>query len=300
MGQVACVEVSVVASGEAVEGICDFLFGEGALGLVTDDLPGEPLRVRVRASFPPECPIPQLVEKFWRYQEELAALGLGDPKAPIEVEEIPVEDWEEIWKKHFNPIPVGKRLGIAPPWIREPFPEGHILIRITPGMAFGTGQDITTRMCLEALEACMDQWQAVQRPAVLDLGTGTGILAIAAAFLGAQRVFALDDDPVTCSAAAENVTLNACGDRVQVFEGGIDAVPPGLRFGVILANLDTAALCPLFPALSSLLAPDGRLIAGGILIEEEGTVTRAAQASGLPPLERRVGGDSLCLTLRAA
>ncbi len=296
----AYVDVSVVARGEGVEGLCDFLFDEGALGLVTEDVPGAPLRVRIRASFAAGSPLPLLRERLRRYQEELAALGLGDPDAPVEVEHIPAEEWEQSWKEHFKPIPVGKRLVISPPWIRDPSSECRIPIRINPGMAFGTGQDPTTRMCLEALEACMDQWGVDQRPVVLDLGTGTGILAIAAASLGAQRVIAIDDDPEACDAAKENVALNACGKRVWVLHGGIDALEPPLRFDAILANLDTGTLCPLFPTLSSLLAPVGRLIAGGILVEEEGNVTRAARASRLQPLERHVEGDNLCLTLRTA
>lgn len=294
------VEVSVVANSETEEGLCDFLFSEGALGLVTEDVPGEPFRVRVRASFVGGSPLPLLSERLRRYREELAALGLGDPDAPVEVEHIPAEDWEQSWKEHFKPIPVGRRLVIAPPWIQGPLPGDRIPIRINPGMAFGTGQDPTTRMCLEALEACMDQWGAGQGPVVLDLGTGTGILAIAAASLGAQRVIALDNDPEAYSAARENGALNACGDRVRVLLGGVEALEPPLRFDVILANLDTGALCPHLSTLSPLLAPEGRLIAGGILVEEEGSVTHAARTSGLRPLERRVEGDSLCLTLAAA
>ena len=180
------VEVSVVASSETEEGLCDFLFSEGALGLVTEDLPGEASGIRIRASFPGTVPVGPLVQKLKRYRGSLEALGLSRAGGTIEVQEIPVEDWGRNWKKHFKPLPVGRRLVIAPHWETGPFPEGRLVIRIDPAMAFGTGHHATTRMCLEALEAFMERWPENRGgPVVLDVGTGTGILAIAAASLGA-------------------------------------------------------------------------------------------------------------------
>lgn len=291
------VEVSVVASHEAQEPLCDFFFSEGSLGLVTEDLPGEPPRIRIRASFSGTVPVEPLVERLNTYQGSLGALGVSRAGGTIEVREIPVEDWGRTWKEHFKPLPVGRRLVIAPPWETGPFPEGRLVIRIDPAMAFGTGHHATTRMCLEALEAFMDRWPERQGPVVLDLGTGTGILAIAAASLGAERVVAIDTDPEACDAARKNLALNEGASRVEVLHGGIDILAPSARVHLLLANLDTRTLCPFLDTLSRLLAPGGRLTVSGIPVEDEATVTAAVQASSLRIVERRAEDDWLCLTL---
>jgi len=292
------VEVSVVTTGESEEALCDFLFSEGALGLRTEDVPGASPRITIRASFAGSASVDPLVERLRQYQGSLTALGLSGAKGPIEVHEVPIEDWGRNWKKHFKPLPVGNRLLIAPPWEHGPFPQARILIRIDPAMAFGTGHHATTRMCLQGLEALMDQWPEGRGPLVLDVGTGTGILAIAAASLGARRVVAIDTDPEACDAARGNLTLHECADRVELLCGGIDALEPVLRPDLTLANLDTRTLCPLFPTLGTLLGQGGRLIVGGILVEDEDKVTAALKLS-LRVLDRRVEEEWLCLILAA-
>ncbi len=133
---------------------------------------------------------------------------------------------------------------------------------------------------------------------VLDVGTGTGILAIAAVSLGARRVIAVDTDPEACDAARKNLSLHECADRVELLCGGIDALGPVLRPDLILANLDTRTLCPLFPTLGTLLGQGGRLIVGGILVEDEDKVTAALKHS-FRILDRRVEEEWLCLILAA-
>jgi ribosomal protein L11 methyltransferase len=293
------VEVSVVTTGETEEALCDFLFSEGALGLVTEDVPGDSPRITIRASFAGSAAVDPLVERLRQYRGSLTALGLSGAKGPIEVREVPIEDWGRNWKKHFKPLPVGNRLLIAPPWEHGPFPQGRVLIRIDPAMAFGTGHHATTRMCLQGLEALMDQWPEGRGPLVLDVGTGTGILAIAAASLGARRVIAIDTDPEACDAARGNLTLHECADRVELLCGGIEALEPALRPDLILANLDSRTLCPLFPTFGTLLGQGGRLIVGGVLVEDEATVTAALHTSPLRLLERQVEEEWLCLTLAA-
>ncbi|MGH7387529.1 MAG: 50S ribosomal protein L11 methyltransferase, partial [Candidatus Methylomirabilales bacterium] len=170
-------------------------------------------------------------------------------------------------------------------------------VRIDPGMSFGTGHHATTRMCLEALEAFLDQWRGDAGPRVLDVGTGTGILAIAAGVLGAERAVAVDTDPEACAGAMKNVALNNTRDRVQVLHGAVEALRPGSRFDLVVANLDTKTLCPVLNTLKVLVAPQGRLVISGILIEEEGTVSASVKASGLRVVTRQSDGEWLCLTL---
>jgi len=291
------VEVSLTATSETEEALCDFLFSEGALGLVTEEISGEPPGTWIRASFGGGLLVGPLREKLARYRLALAALGLPVADGIIQVRELPIEDWGHTWKQHFKPLPVGRRLLIAPPWETGPFPPDRLMIRIEPAMAFGTGHHATTRMCLEALEAFMAGWTGKDRPIVLDAGTGTGILAIAAAALGAPRVVALDTDPEACEAARQNLVLNRVGDRAQVRQGGLEALDPGWRFDLILANLDTKTLCPLFGVLRERLAPEGRVIISGVLMEEEEKVRTAAHTAGLHLAAQRAEEDWLCLAL---
>ncbi len=292
-------DISIVTGGEGEEALCDFLFSEGALGLATEDVHGHPQAIIIRASFAGSESIQPVLKKLRRFQGSLQALGIAGADGPIEVRELPVEDWGRNWKQHFKPLRVGRRLLIAPSWEAGPFPEGCLTIRIDPAMAFGTGHHATTRMCLEDLESLMDQRPKGGGPMVLDLGTGTGILAIAAARLGARQVVAMDTDPEACNAARKNLALHDCADRVRLLHGGIDVLEPDLRFDLILANLDTRTLRPLFPALATRLAPAGRLVVGGITLEDKPSVTEVIRASRLRPLQFRTEDGWLCLTLAA-
>jgi ribosomal protein L11 methyltransferase len=293
------IEVRVVATGETEEALADFLFSEGALGLVTEDLSGEPARILIRGSFSRSVPVEPLLERLRRYQESLAALGFAGAEGAVEVQEIPLEDWGRKWKEGFKPLPVGRHLLIVPPWEEGPFPQERLVIWIDPAMTFGTGHHATTRMCLEAAEEFLAGWREPRGPLVLDVGTGTGILAIAAAALGASRVLAIDTDAEACEAAQSNLRRHGVSSRVEVRCGGMEVVEAGSRFDLILANLDTRTLCPLFAALAQALAPRGRLVATGIPVEDETRVTLAARASQMQILQRQIQDGWLCLVLAA-
>jgi ribosomal protein L11 methyltransferase len=294
------VEVSVFGTNETEAALADFLFGEGALGLVTEAAPGDPPGVRIRASFAGVAPVATIVTRLTRYQRALAALGIAGTDARIEVREIPTEDWSRAWNAHFAPLAVGRRLVIAPPWERGLFPEHRHVIRIHPGMSFGTGHHATTRMCLEALETYIDAWRGSRGPRVLDIGTGTGILAIAAARLGASQVLALDTDPEACAAAARNLLANNIATRIRLISGGVEALAAGIRFDLILANLDTSALSSLLGTLRVRLMPRGRLVASGILVEDEKAVGETVAVSALRIVARHLDEEWLCLAMAAA
>ncbi len=294
------VEVSLTATSETDEALCDFLFSEGALGLVTEEVSGEPPGTRIRASFGAGLPVGPLQEKLGRYRLALAALGLPVPDGTIQVRELPIEDWGHSWKQHFTPLPVGRRLLITPPWELGPFPPDRLVLCIEPAMAFGTGHHATTRMCLETLEELLANWSGKGGPSVLDVGTGTGILAIAAVRLGARRVVALDSDPEATDAAKQNLVLNKLESLVEVCQGGLEVLEAGSQFNLIVANLDTKTLPPLFGTLRGRIAPRGRLIASGIPVEDEERVTTAARAARLLLISRRAEDGWLCLTLAAS
>ncbi|MBW1992745.1 MAG: 50S ribosomal protein L11 methyltransferase [Deltaproteobacteria bacterium] len=235
--------------------------------------------VVVRAFFRPEEFGPWQQDQLQEYLKRLSSYELYP--LGLEIRQAAEEDWAEAWKRHFKPVKVTPRLVIRPPW-EEYRPAAHeVVITIYPGMAFGTGRHPTTILCLKALEEILaggnlpageSVWQ------VLDVGTGTGILALAAARLGA-RVLAIDVDPEAVAAALENVRLNALEDAVLVEDTPLDKLRQ--RFPLILANLTAHDLRQFAESLAGRLTSGGTLIASGFLNEDlPGLLDRFA-ASGL-------------------
>jgi ribosomal protein L11 methyltransferase len=234
--------------------------------------------VVIRAYFRPEDygagPRQEMQDYLKRLSSyELSPLGL-------EVRQVAEEDWAEAWKAHFKPLKVTDRLVIRPPWEEYAAQPGETVITIYPGMAFGTGRHASTLLCLRALEQV---WEARPPGAgnpwqVLDVGTGTGILALAAARYGAE-VLAIDLDPEAVAAALENVRLNNLIDRVWVEETPL----PSLRqqFGLILANITAPDLLQLADSLTARLLSDGVLILSGFLTEDASRLEDRYQGLGL-------------------
>lgn len=293
------IEVCVSATTETEEGLSDFLFSEGALGLLTEDIPGHLTSLLIRASFAGSVAVQPLLERIKQYQDSLAALGFPKATGGVAVRELPLQDWGYKWKENFKPLPVGRRLLIVPPWETVPSPNDRLVIWIDPAMAFGTGHHATTQMCLQALEHFMDQWADTRRPVVLDVGTGTGILAIAAAALGADRVVAIDTDPEACDAARQNLVRCERRDRIEIIYGEVCTLDRNAPFDLILANLDTRTLSALFPPLAGRLTTTGHLVISGIPIQDEAAITSSLQSVRLHVIDRQEEADWLCLTLVA-
>ena len=219
-------------------------------------------------------------------QRRAVRRALASLAATVRTRWLREEDWAEAWKAFFPVLHVSRRLVICPAWRSYRARAGEAVIRLDPGMAFGTGQHPTTLMCLRALEETVRP-----RAAVLDLGAGSGILALAAARLGAASVLALDTDPVAVRAARENVRLNDLGAVVRVEEGtlspsttlraGSPAAPKPGPFDVIAANISAAVIVDLAEAMAAALTPGGALIAGGFSEARAGEVAAALTAAGL-------------------
>jgi ribosomal protein L11 methyltransferase len=194
------------------------------------------------------------------------------------------EDWAEAWKAFFPVLRISRRLVICPAWRSYRARAGEAVIRLDPGMAFGTGQHATTLMCLRALEETV-------RPGatVLDLGTGSGILALAAARLGAASVLALDTDPQAVGAARDNVRLNGLEAVVHVEEGTVEKAPG--PFDVIAANISAPVIVDLAGPMAAALNPGGALIAGGFSEERVADVAAALRAAGLTVERALSDGD---------
>ena len=196
----------------------------------------------------------QLGEAIWH-------LGRLRHVEPLQVKDLQEEDWAEAWKKHFYVHRAGERLVIVPSWRRYRARAEDLVMQLDPGMAFGTGLHPTTRLCLRALESRLRRGASV-----LDLGTGSGVLALAAALLGARRVLALDVDPVASRVAAENVARNALAGSIEVRQGSLPLDPPGREtFDLIVANISLRVLSSLHLQLRQALRPRGLALLSGVL-----------------------------------
>lgn len=284
-----CWELAVAASVEVEDALTNFLWELGALGVVAEARAG---RWVLRAFYPATARPAALQGCVRDYAASLEALGFTPPEL-IHVAPVRDEDWAGAWREHFRPIAVGRRLLITPPWLPPPPTERRVL-RIEPGRAFGTGHHPTTLGCLEALEAVVDEG-APDR--ALDLGTGTGILAIAAATLGVRQILAVDDDPDAVEAAQANVALNGVGDRVSCRLGDAAdlAVEPA---PLVLANLLAAAHRRLAGHYARLVAPAGRLVLGGLLEGETPPLLALLEALGFGPVGGRSQDGWTTLTVR--
>ena len=241
--------------------VCGMLFDLGSAGLQVEG--GTDVRcVRLTAYFPACEDREQVVGALRSGLHGLARSGGPQAEGPGEVRigvaEVPREDWATAWRQHFRPIYPTPRMAVCPPWDRVPDPEGGFAVVVEPKTAFGTGHHETTRMALQAME---QRVQAGGR--VLDVGTGSGILSIAAAKLGAGRVTAVDTDPQAVENARQNASLNAVGERMDLYEGSVSAVEG--TFDLVVANVISGVLIPMLPDLKARLKASGRLILGGVL-----------------------------------
>jgi ribosomal protein L11 methyltransferase len=278
MGQETWIEVRVLVPARMQEEASLFLTDFSSRGVIIEEENVPAGGVVIRAYFRPED------YGAWQRQEmqdylkrlsnyELYPLGL-------EVRQVAEEDWAEAWKAHFKPLKVTATLVIRPPWEEYAAQPGETVITIYPGMAFGTGRHASTLLCLRALEQVWEErlpragspWQ------VLDVGTGTGILALTAARYGAE-VLAIDLDPEAVAAALENVRLNNLLDRVWVEETPLTSLRQ--QFGLIMANITAPDLLQLADALTARLLSDGVLIISGFLAEDALRLSARYQGLGL-------------------
>ena len=222
----------------------------------------------------------------WRKNREMIRMGLDLVRKLtslplLQERELRDGEWHEQWKAHFLPLRIGRRLIVKPPW-REVAEPDAVVIELDPGMAFGTGHHPTTWASLEALERLLRP-----RMDVLDVGTGSGILTIAAVKLGARQVMGLDVDPVAVKVARTNLRANGCATRAHVYRGTLPH--PRLAnatFDIIVANINAIVLAKLAVSLHEHLRPPGWLVASGIIVDRAVQVEEAFGTAGLKIWER--------------
>ncbi len=256
------------------------LTGSGCLGVIEQD-------EAITAYFPETIELRSITDELSLLNTILTRSG--QTELTFSHRMIPEQDWNETWKEGFHAIDVGERFTILPPW--EEKKKGRINIVIDPAMAFGTGHHGTTRSCLVLMERYAETSGKEQ---FLDLGTGTGILAIAASLLGYRQVVAADTDPLAVDAAKTNSALNGIAG-IDIRLGGIDGLQESFDF--IAANIISGVLVQLASALAARLKCGGTLICSGILRGQEDEVITAMQQQRLILIERYHDGKWVSLVL---
>jgi ribosomal protein L11 methyltransferase len=305
-------EIRVHTSSEAVEAVSSILMELGAGGTVIDDpevltrswdgpfgeIAGLNPRdypeegVVVRGYFPESTPEGMLAGRVRDRLAKLPDFGLDPGPAEVSCRIVSEESWEHAWKKYYKPVRVTERLIVCPVWEKADPGQSGTVIRLDPGMAFGTGTHATTQMCLRLLEKHL-------RPGdrVIDVGCGSGILSIAAAKLGAGSVLAVDLDEVAVRKTRENAGLNGVQDRVSVRTGDLlEGVTE--EADLILANLLAPIILRLARDLCRVLRPGGRLIASGIVSDQIRSVQKALEDAGLETVETIGEGDWVALAAK--
>ncbi len=236
--------------------------------------------------------LPSVLEHIRFEMERIAEEGLDVGLAELSHIEVDDSDWANEWKKYYKTTHITETLVIKPSWETYEAAEKELVITLDPGGAFGTGTHETTRLCLKKIEE-----QLVQGENVLDVGCGSGILSIAALKLGAGSVTAIDIDPAATDATRENLELNGVLDHAVVVTGNLaDAVSE--RFDFVIANIIAEVIIILIPDLPPKLAPGGRFLASGILVEKLPMVKKSLSENGMIIVDYQVDGDWCAVTAK--
>jgi ribosomal protein L11 methyltransferase len=271
------VEITTVVPEPMAETFADFLLELTGNGVSIEnrkvdtfnieDLLAEPVK-NVKCYMPENGEIKSALAKIEEYllAEEVAFPGFTFFPPTFSI--LKEEDWANSWKVNFKPTRIGERLIIKPSWEAFASGEGDILLELDPGMAFGTGTHATTRLCLELLERLVYRENAFkENRTVLDVGCGSGVLGIAAALFGAEKVDAIDIDPIAVAVTSENAAINGVSATVSASETPLAEMSG--RYAIVLANILAEALVKMSCVLTEKVAAGGFLILSGILAERE-------------------------------
>lgn len=306
-------EVRIVVPVEALEPVSGILYGMNVKGIAIQD----PTDLLTRESGPltwdyadinifPEGvdnavltayfpDTDRIEETVGRIREKIAALsqfGIRNQPFRVDHELVQEENWANSWKQYYKTMKVGERIIIKPVWEEYEALPGELVVEMDPGMAFGTGSHETTRLCVELLQEYIHGGETV-----IDVGTGSGILAIAAARLGAGKVLAIDLDPVAVDSARINVEYNKLS-QITVKEGNLlDEAESGAD--VIIANIIADVIIAMAPDLKRLMKPGGIFIGSGIISFREEAVQEALEASGFTVLQIRDDNDWRAIAAKA-
>ncbi|WP_456433472.1 50S ribosomal protein L11 methyltransferase [Thermosulfuriphilus sp.] len=270
------IEASITVPAEAEEAVSFFLTKLTGRGIIVEDIPpgaaDQPWKKRLKAYLAEEDVNSSALARVFRFLAELEAVFPGVLDHPIETRPVFEEDWALRLKEHFRPRRIGQKIVVKPSWEVYVPRRGEIVVEIDPGMAFGTGAHPSTYLVLEALEELLEVFFK-DPPYVLDVGTGTGILAIAAAKLGAKQVVGIDIDPEAAEVARNNVLKNEVHGLVTITTSPLFQLAD--LFDLILANIGAYELTFLAPDITSHLKAGGVLVLSGILKEQKRKILEA-------------------------
>jgi ribosomal protein L11 methyltransferase len=265
-------KIEISASSELMDALGNFLTETGAQGVFQEsltpqntaaDFPEPVIEEILKAYFPQDIRSEKRIVAVQKYIDSLYEIFPDFEKPSFTTEIICDPDWGEQWKKYFKPIRVSNNIIVKPTWERYTPSSRDIVIEIDPGMAFGTGQHASTRMCMEAIEDIMMQDRSIKDWKVLDVGCGTGILGITAAKMGAQDVICVDIDKKAVEIAGENAAINNVEGSLHISNKNAAAIDKPRN--LIIANLTAKLLLNLGPHLIQLLLPEGYMINSGII-----------------------------------
>lgn len=287
-------EISIQTTHEAADMVANIFHDLGSSGVVIEDpeLVNSYLRsgrwdysdipeetntevVTVKAYLPADDEFDAKMATFEERVQELVSCGVNKGSGITKCREIQDEDWESSWKEFFHPVKVGERIVIKPSWEDYAAMDNDLVIELDPGMAFGTGTHHTTAMCCRALEQVVEPGHVV-----FDVGTGSGILAVAAAKLGASKVQAVDLDSIAVRVAKENVAINKVENVVEVAQGDLLTGVTG-QADIVIANIIATIVIQLLVDIPARLKDGGIFIASGIIIERLSEVVAAMAAHNL-------------------
>ena len=245
----------------------------------------------VKAYFAEEDNIEDVLQYVNERLTELKEMGLDLGEAKVEHEKMYEEDWANTWKQYYKPSKVGEKIVVKPIWEEYEAKDGELVVDLDPGMAFGTGTHETTRMCIQALERYVKE-----ESTVFDVGCGSGILAIAAAKLGAKLAVGVDLDPVAVESSIENVGYNNL-KNIEILHGNLVEVIDG-KADIVVANILAEIICILTDDVKRVLKDSGVFITSGIIHDRVDMVCEKLEATGFEVVEKNRDGEWNCIVAK--
>ncbi|MGN1021796.1 MAG: 50S ribosomal protein L11 methyltransferase [Aristaeellaceae bacterium] len=308
------IELTIHTTTAGADLVSEALMQEGATGTMVEDradipdpskpngiweiidpklIEAMPEDVLVHAWFEPDASFADKLQALRLRMAELkTSSGMDMGTLALGTANVHDEDWSEVWKKFYKPFRAGRHLVVKPTWELYDAQEGDKIIEIDPGMAFGSGTHETTGMCMELLEEALKGGERV-----IDVGTGSGILAIGAALLGAKEVTAIDIDPMAVKVARENIGHNGLQNRITALEGNLlDHLD--VTCEMCVANIIADVICMFAAPLNDHIVPGGLFICSGIIREREQDVVDALTAANYTILEIRRKGEWVAMLSR--
>ena len=305
-------EVLIKVDPQAVEAVTDILYGLGAQGVAIDEpvdvqklredelywdyideklLENDTEETKIMAYFSEEeTNLPEKIAVIKEKIRNLTEFGLSIGSGTVELSNVNQEDWESAWKQYFKPVHVTDRIVVKPEWEEYSPQEGEIVIEIDPGMAFGTGTHETTSMCINQIEKNLKSGDTV-----IDIGSGSGILSMAAVLLGAEKATGVDLDPVAVRVALENVELNNLQDKIEILHGNLTDVIRE-KADIVVANIMADIILILLEDVRAFIKDDGLFISSGIIQEKRAAVEARLLEKNFSIVEVETKGEWCAIT----